>query len=185
MAFKKSYVVTTLKSLKRAIGHLYTVKRAIAAIEQKRNKAIIKTAEDADKELQPLVEEHDATLAAIWSFILPRLSEVFGGTKEAKFPSVVIVKTPSTATEVIDQALLVKAVRALGAGDIVQIEEKVSVATLNARPELVKELLEKYPGTITRRKYLNFKLNYRPRGRRDQLGSMLTPETHKEDAEDG
>lgn len=184
MAFKKSYVITTLKSLKRAIGHLYTVKRAIAAIEQKRNKAIIKTNDDADKELEPLVEEHDAILGAIWQFIMPRLPEIFSGMKEAKFPSAVIVKTPSSSTEVVDQALLVKAVRALGAGDIVHVDEKVPVAALNARPELVKQLLEKYPGTIVQHKYLNFKLNYRPRGRKDQLGSMLTPETRKEDVQD-
>ena len=184
VAFSKTYTITTLGSLKRAVGHLYSVKRGIAKIEQDRNKAIIKLNEDADKELKPLRNEHAALVAAIWRFVLGHLPEVFGKAKEAKFASAVIVRTPSAPTEVLDEELLIKALRELKSDYAVKRVDSVQLAVLNAHPELIEEIQKRFPGAIRRPNYLNLRLNYRPRGRKDQLGATLTAETHKARLED-
>lgn len=184
MAFKKTYAITTLGSLKRAVGHLYSVKRKIATVEQKRNKAVIKLNDDADKELKPLLDEHAAIVSAIWRFVLGHLPQVFGEAKSAKFASAVMVRTPSTVTEVADEALLIKALKALNANYAIQSKETVLVSVLNAHPELIEQIEKDYPTALVRSKFLNLRINYRPRGRKDQLGASLTSETYKELLED-
>jgi hypothetical protein len=181
VAFKKSYVITTAKSLKRAIGHVYTLKRSIAEVEQRRNDAVSDAELDATNELAPLQAELDAIMDAVWTYVRKHLSGVFGGASKALFPRASLGRKPTTATEVLDEKFAVKALRELGAEYAVVTKETVSVSTLNAHPDLIEKLEKQYPGAIIRHKRLNLRLDFLPRGKKDQLGASLTSELYQQE----
>lgn len=181
MAFKKSYVITTLKSLKRAIGHVYTLKRQIAEAEQRRNDAIADAEKEAGTELAPLQAELDAIMDAIWVYVRKHLSGVFGSAASARFPRAILGRKPSSATEILDEARTIKVLKELGADYAVTTKESVSLNTLNAHPELIDKLEKEYPGTVYRHKRLNLRLDFLPRGKKDQLGASLTHESYQQE----
>lgn len=181
MAFKKSYVITTAKSLKRAIGHVYTLKRSIAEIEQRRNDAVSDAEQDAAIELAPLQAELNAVMDAVWNYTRKHISAVFGSASKALFPRAVLGRKPTSATEVLDEKLAVKALKEMGAEYAVVTKETISLNTLNAHPELIERLVAEHPGVILRHKRLNLRLDFLPRGKKDKLGASLTPESYQQE----
>lgn len=179
MALRRIYEITTLNSLRRALGRLSTIRRSTAKIQRRSNKQIAKIKKRTARQVKPLQEERDVLLGAIWRYVTRHISPVFRGRQEATFPSTTLTQRPSITTEVVDEELAVKGLKELGAGYAIQVKESVAINVLNSHPELYAKLEELYPGAITRQRHLNLTINFLPRGKDDELAPLLAPEKYK------
>lgn len=180
MALRRIYEITTLNSLRRALGRLSTIKRSTAKIQRNSNKQIARIKKRTARQIKPLQEEREVLLGAIWRYVIRHAAAVFRGRQEATFPSTALTQRPSTTTEVVDEELAIKGLKELGAGYAIQVKESVAINVLNSHPELYEKLEKLYPGAINRQRHLNLTINFLPRGKDDVLAPTLVPEKHKE-----
>lgn len=180
MGLQRTYRITTAKSFARACGHLYTLKRKLAKIDQEEAKQNLENEAAANAKRQPIADEYQALLQAVWEYMLAHLGEIFGARSKIRLPSVTLGRKTTKSTDIISEEVVIKALKEMGADYAVISKEAVSLTVLNAHPELIDSIAKKYPGVIKRHDHLNLRLDFVPRGRKDQLAVLLTHESLQE-----
>jgi hypothetical protein len=166
------------EEFERRLQRIAELARSDASINIETSETIARANQDRDRRLKIIHDELDPLLEQEWRYV-DEHPELFDKSKDVVFPDVILTRTASTRHTIPDAKLLIKTLRTLGEGAVVEIKETVSVAALKAKKGLIEKLRATTPNVVESKPMWNYRLTFRPKDTASEAGGIPKPETHE------
>lgn len=178
MALEEAREIEFHEDFERTLARMAELKRSITQIDLETTLLVAKIVKDGEERTAAMHDEYDPLLAAMWRYVDAH-PELFDKAKDVTLPDVILTRTPSVRNTIVDLKGLIKALRSIGEGNLVKVEESVPLAPLKATKGVFDKVKKIAPNTIHSTKVWNFKLSFRPKDTKSESGGIPKPETHE------
>jgi hypothetical protein len=173
----ETFVDMSSEEFERILARIAELSRDDTTIALEIGETVADTLKDGERRRKPIQEELIPLVESAWRHV-DRHPELFDKAKDVVYPDVILTRTASTRHEVPNPKLLIKTLRSLGEGAIVEIKESVSIAVLKAKTGLIDRVRAIAPEAVEIKPMWNYRMAFRPKDTKSEKGGLPSAYTH-------